>query len=361
MALIVLVFVVGLAATAYLMRALNANALKIEQDRKTAVALAEAKAALIGWSVQHATKPGTLPCPDTANSGSPQSSGSNCLSSIGRLPGKKIGIGELRDADGECLWYAISPNFRDVISVTSRSSNPLNSTTAGTITLLDHNGAPLPVNPVIAVIISPGKPHGSQDRSGSSATFCGGNNTASNYLDTLNGHDNASGNPVGNNLTFITAAATDSFNDRFVYISAEQLYGPLRKRIANELKGPDEPPTGGLRMYYSSHGVYPWAGDVNGNQSSSSTSGPLAYNDLTITPSALNTWLKNNGWYALTTYRVGSSFRPGTSGYNQTCTTGCVAVRGLNTPAVVAVGGGASAWSTRICEPNSVMTSCPAP
>src|SRR5450830_116762 len=118
-ALIIMALILLLAGTAVMFSVLDATSVKIERDKKTAAALAEAKAALIGWSAGHATMPGALPCPDTSNFGS---SGACTATAgiIGRLPWKTLGLNDLRDGNGECLWYALSPLYRDTISVSSR-------------------------------------------------------------------------------------------------------------------------------------------------------------------------------------------------------------------------------------------------
>jgi hypothetical protein len=364
MMLIMLVFIVGLAATVYLVHALNANTVKIERDKKTTAALAEAKAALIGWSTGHATMPGALPCPDDSNTG--VSGGCN-TGFIGHLPWKTLGINDLRDGSGECLWYALSPEYRNNITVASRISTPINSSIPGTITVKGADGTnfPSPVNPVIAVIIAPGAPLAVQNRTSAGSTVCGGNFLPSNYLDTAQGVNNSTGNhvPLSNNYTFITGAASNAFNDRLIYIKAEDLYGPVRKRIADELTGVGTPGNTGFRKYYVDNQVYPWAGDASGDIVANSTSGPVPYNALTLTPSSLRSWMINNGWMLFVTYQIGTNFNPDSSAsFPQHCTAGnCITVRGIDVPASVTVGGGASTWTTRVCESNAVMTSCPPP
>jgi hypothetical protein len=324
MTLIMLVFIVGMAATAYMVHALNGNTVKIERDKKTAAALAEAKVALIGWAVGNANAPGAnmpgaLLCPDTNNTGNP----GTCTSTvgiIGRLPWKKLGVNDLRDGDGECLWYALSPVYRNTITVANRISNPLNSTISGTITVKDGDGTslPTPINPVIAVIIAPGVPLTGQDRSSASSTVCGGNTTASNYLDAAQGINNSTGNVSGSNYTFIAGAASDTFNDKLIYITADELYRSVRKRMVKEILGNVTPPSG-LADYYDSppsspsHSYPCPAATPTGNADcsiSAGTPGFVPYNDPSLGPlqySALGLWLTNNGWFALAAYSRYSS------------------------------------------------------
>jgi len=362
--LIIFAMILLLAGATVLFSVLDSNSIKIERGKKTAVALGEAKAALLGWSTGHATMPGALPCPDTNNTGS----SGTCTATagiIGRLPWKTLGANDLRDGNGECLWYALSPVYRNTITVASRVSNPINSNIPGTITVKGANGTtlPAPVNPAIVVVIAPGAPLTGQDRSNASSTVCGGNTTASNYLDTAQGVNNSTGNVSGSNYTFIAGAASDTFNDRLIYITAEDLYGPVRKRIADELAGVGTPGNTGLRKYYVNNQVYPWAGDISGNVVTNTSSGYVPYNVLTLTPSSLRSWMINNGWMSLVTYQIGADFNPNSSAsFPQQCTAGnCVTVRGAQVPASVTLGGGIGTWTSRVCETNAVMTSCPLP
>jgi len=85
-----LLFILMLASVVLLMSVLDAKGVKLERDKKTLASLALAKAALIGWSAANATMPGSLPCPDTNNTGSAGSCGASS-GNLGRLPWKTLG------------------------------------------------------------------------------------------------------------------------------------------------------------------------------------------------------------------------------------------------------------------------------
>ncbi len=357
-----LVFILGLTATGYLINAFSPKGANLQRDRKTTVALATAKSGLIGWAVKHASMPGVLPCPDTDNDGLSNATGSNCDAYIGRLPWKTIGLGPIKDGDDECLWYALSPIYRDSISVSNRNSLPLNSNTAGTLSLVDASGTllPSPPSPAIALIIAPGTPLSGQSRTGP-VSLCGGNSSSPNYLDALASVNNATGNVSGVNYTFVVAPPSTTFNDRIEPIAPEQLRQPLRRRIANEIRGGDTPPTAGLRNFYNHQHYFPWAGNFLGIQQTNLLSGFIPYNDPNYAHPTLGTWLMNNGWYGVTSYQVGTDFQPGTeSTFPQTCAGGCVTARSVNVPAKITVGGGAASWTARVCMDTATMT-CPAP
>ena len=99
----------------------TANQVSIERDRRTLQTLQEAKSALIIWAasevMQTSFQPGALPCPDRklssdANTGYGESTCTSAASRIGRFPWRTLGASDLRDGNGDQLWYVISSNFR---------------------------------------------------------------------------------------------------------------------------------------------------------------------------------------------------------------------------------------------------------
>jgi hypothetical protein len=301
-ALIALLAILTTGILYVLLDRLDASAIRRQRDDVTAQALARAKDALIGYAAS-SDPPGALLCPDTAtNTGVPSVTTSDCAGSnyIGRLPWKTLGLGDLRDGNGQCLWYAISPVFRNKMTSASRIALPLNTSTAGTITLQFGSGTnlPAPPNPVAAVIIAAGMPIGSQDQATSGSPLCGGNTLATNYLDigpAPNYINNATGNISGSNMTFVTDGPSASFNDRFVYITAAELMDAVGWRIATDIRGTPPPNPKGLSKYFADHGALPApvAGLV--------PSGLLDYDTDTLT------WLTENNWFGLVGYSTPTS------------------------------------------------------
>lgn len=134
-----------------------------EREAKTAYALQAAKKALLAHVAHYAARtnfdfPGRMPCPEslnaygTANAGQSPGACSNTTPVIGRLPWHTLGIDELRDGDGELLWYALSPNFHPTtFPLNPAPPNPyLNF---GTPPALPFDGTN-----VVAVVIAPGSP-----------------------------------------------------------------------------------------------------------------------------------------------------------------------------------------------------------
>jgi len=175
-ALIVLLALIGFLVVGVLLTVARSSAIDTERQMRTAQALAKAKEGLIAYAVAvlpdtSAKRPGDLPCPDLDNDGDAQETCKTASERIGRLPWRTLGLSDLRDANGERLWYALSTRFRrSTVNQCEEAAGPrcLNSETPGTITVRDrqgtivHDGA-IPANDpatvptgAIAVVFSPG-------------------------------------------------------------------------------------------------------------------------------------------------------------------------------------------------------------
>ena len=280
----------------------GAAAPRAREAAATAHALAQARQALIGWSVgaglagggmEHA--PGVLPFPDRNTDKNGYDGKADCVTSglsdrhlIGRLawagdaspcPARALGV-ELRDGSGEPLWYAVS---RNLVSHRggSASDPPINPGLLDGppaypwLRLIDADGGVVrgsdgePLE-IAAVIIAPGPPLAGQVRTGAAPD-------AVQYLDnaTVDGvtYDNADSDGCRDAVAgasahtdcpglageeFIlypdsrdTGTATDSFNDRIAYVTAEELLRAAEARALGAMALV-------LERYRASHGAYPW-------------------------------------------------------------------------------------------------------
>jgi hypothetical protein len=281
-ALILMVFILTLVVLAYTVKALNGNDLRVKEATITSQALAEAKAALIGWSVNHPNTPGLMPYPDRNADAGGYDGLSDCPGGvtlyshlIGRLPWKNAdyndcnvllnGLGkEFLDGSNEPLWYAVSKNLVHIYSpITPDFINPslIDNPPSAWMTVYDKNGQ-LVSNRVAAIIFSPGSAISDQDRSGGKAD-------ATNYLDAF---DLQSGGGTKSNRTYSSAdedfymgedgrgVRSDNmvfqqpyyFNDKLVYITIDELMVEIEKRAAGEARQ-------ALKKYYSANQYYPYA------------------------------------------------------------------------------------------------------
>ena len=289
-------------ASVLLARVDTTASVRVREATATARALADARRALLGWSVgaglagsgeEHV--PGTLPFPDRNTDPNGYDGEADCVTSglsdrhlIGRLawagetspcPSRPLGV-EIRDGSGEVLWYAVSRNLVNHRggSAPDRPINPglldgapaypwLRLVDASGSVLLASDGEPLEI---AAVIIAPGPALPGQTRSGAAPD-------SSQFLDavTVNGvtYDNADSDgcrdvvagahahadcPGNAGEEFIlypdsrgTADESDSFNDRIAYITAEELLRAAEVRALGAMAVV-------LERYRTNHGAYPW-------------------------------------------------------------------------------------------------------
>jgi type II secretory pathway pseudopilin PulG len=225
----VMLVILVVGGAAFLVSSLSTTALKTARQEKAAEALAQAKEALIGYAAGDENRPGELPCPDINNDGvvtisgpAADYSGSNCISLIGRLPWKTLGLPDLRD---ENLWYAVSDPFH------ANSAAVLNSDTAGTLTVTGNVSA----SNVIAIVFAPGQSLSGQDRSAANI------NTFSAYLESVV--------TAPTSFSLLTPdnqpGGNYSYNDQLMLITHDTLF-PLvekivAKRVRNELFNTSRP------------------------------------------------------------------------------------------------------------------------
>src|SRR6185436_5506383 len=96
------------------------------RERATERALAEAREALLAFAADRAIDTvvgaGYLPCPDLDNDGWAEPTCGSLAGDIGqderigRLPWKTLGIADVRDGDGERLWYAVSAKYKGLLN-----------------------------------------------------------------------------------------------------------------------------------------------------------------------------------------------------------------------------------------------------
>jgi hypothetical protein len=280
---LLIVFVVLIfGASSYLLLSFDLNKRELEKNQKTMQALNEAKLAIIGWSVKH-KNPGTLPCPEdvtlvgTFNEGNSRAT-CNEVNPIGRLPWKTLGIGDIRDGNGDKLWYAISSGFR---------SKPINLNTSATLSVNSH------VSRVVAITFSAGSPLTSQKRINQT--------DIAQYLDL----SNVNGVP-----TFLMGKAKEDFNDRLLFVTKDDLFNAVSMRVLGDIRGTAG--QGGLVDFYFKNGFYPYA-DSNGDGQADSMSlnGNPSYEgvvgrDLAFV-SDIKTMLKDNGWPVFISYQMNSA------------------------------------------------------
>src|SRR3954469_8852362 len=154
--------------------ALGSPASEAMRMRTTERALAQAREALLAYAADRPINtivgPGYLPCPDLDNDGWAEptcgslSGDSGQQERLARLPWKTLGLPDLRDGDGERLWYAVSTRYKGLLNCAASAAcvDMTPASAAGTITVraqsgfLVHDGTG--ASGAVAVVLAPGEP-----------------------------------------------------------------------------------------------------------------------------------------------------------------------------------------------------------
>ena len=159
--------------------------------------------------------------------------------SIGYFPWETLSVDALKDAAGNCLFYAVSPAYKIA------PDDMLNEDTNGMIKILDNSGniikGATPGDRPVAIIIASQAGVAGQNKIKDDTTICGGDYTGATvnlaaYLDNDGITDNA--NPaIANNVIaqFANASPTsidapNPVNDTIVTLSREEIWDHVVKR-----------------------------------------------------------------------------------------------------------------------------------
>ena len=309
MAFVAVLAIVAVSAVIYTFA--SGSQIAAENNRKTALTLVQVKDALIGYAASSPTQPGILPCPDNDNDGSADAPcGAIGVTAIGRVPWKTLGLPDLRDGSGECIWYVVSANFKN-----SGLSGPasVNSDSPGTLAVYDSTGTLThPAASVAAVVIAAGTTLAGQNRSPLGTTVCGGNNNPADYLDAITVGATAFNNATGGGTnSFIAAPFSDPnppipLNDKLLPVTTDALFSVVEKRVLADLRT-------ALRTYRSNNGYFPSAnpyGDATFSCNYIIAQGRVPLNiglgclAFANWGSELPAWFATNNWQNVTYYAV---------------------------------------------------------
>lgn len=210
----------------------------------TQQALVAAKNALLGYAAsypelrQKDTKNrlayvyGHLPCPNLENTANPGQEAIQCekqgVSSLGRLPWSSLGLPPLKDESGECLWYAVSGNYK-----ANPKADLLNPDVLGQFIIqATVNNPQIIADDVVAVVIAPGPLQPNQSRPLLTSNQCSSDLNPANFLDAYSGGSNAviSGEPEGFTYFVQAGQANPSLNDRMIWITRKELFDVIGQR-----------------------------------------------------------------------------------------------------------------------------------
>ena len=257
-ALLLVVLLVFTLGVAFLLDSLDTASILAARDAETRRVLVQAKEALLGDTlsgtdyVQH----DALRLPDLGTSRNSMASTSEGgatgefsgntknLSVIGRFPWRTLGLVPLKDAQGECLWYAVS-------NAVKAAPKPIsfNWDTLGAFEIFRADGTRLgsapgststteenPHDRALAVIFSAGPPLAGQDRQSLTldvVTECAGNYDARNYLDALNYFPGSTNNASGDTADApkaLVLGPSEVINDHLITISSKEIFDRVKSR-----------------------------------------------------------------------------------------------------------------------------------
>ncbi len=145
-ALLIMLVIVVLGSLYAVTGQLEFASRKYARDELTMKSLLRAKEALIGYAATYRDNYGGqvfgyLPCPDLNGDGSADTLVAGCNTAdgnavVGLLPYKELGLPDLRDSSGNCLWYAVSSGYK----AAPTKATPMNWDTLGQLAVLDTDG-----------------------------------------------------------------------------------------------------------------------------------------------------------------------------------------------------------------------------
>lgn len=277
-ALLVFMLIFFLASISLLLSRADGLRSRASSDQTTSAALAQAKEALIGRAVADKERPGSLPCPDFDDDGKANGS---CSETIGRLPWKTLDLPDLRDGDGNRLWYALASELRQIVTPPNEINPKLD---LGLVLDEKEN--------IAAIVFSAGPPLAGKDGRPS--------NDIDDYLDGAN----KDGGP------YISGPTSSTFNDKTVAISRDQLFRIVNRQVLGLLNT-------GLEKYYAANtDHYP----VDGADLKIALD---TYLDTTV-----RDMLNKNGWYAITNYKPEPDRKSATLSITATPATSCAITPG---------------------------------
>ncbi|MBC7780147.1 MAG: hypothetical protein H7125_08580 [Proteobacteria bacterium] len=216
-ALLALLVLVGIVAAVFVVRSLDADTLRAQQEQRTTDALATAREALLAFAAANDDRPGSFPCPDVNNDGrstlGTEYAGGECTAYIGRLPWALLRIPELRDGSGETLWYALSRSFRSAGPV-NETVGMVNPDTSAALSIIDRP------DEVVAIVFAPGPALAGQQRDGPQRLL------PPNYLDGVNATPTSA---------FSAAPRSATFNDRLLAVTRADAIALAERRVAREV------------------------------------------------------------------------------------------------------------------------------
>lgn len=281
----------------------------------TAVALADARRALLARALADGNRPGSLPCAAPDEGGSGTFNGNPCDAEHGWFPYRTLDTEPPRDVSGARLWYALDGELSD-----RDSQEPINpEEKPGNLEFDGREG-------YAAVIMAPGDPLPGQSRTG---------DTPTDYLEE--GNDSLP--------AFTDCTDVDDCNDRLRAISIDELFDGVQRRVARETakvlrdfyRDSSPAPASRYLPYTADFGSTECTDDgaALGQLPTTDTDDDCGGSDKVLETAAFPEWMTDNGWLSLVVYHVD----PLCTEAERRCGDATLDFAGESVPAVIAVAG----------------------
>jgi hypothetical protein len=228
-----------------MLKGVSVEQLRSDQAVNTQSALNRAKQALLDHAVTYADgNPGDygfLPCPDYRDDATPEGgSDGNCgavnVNIMGLFPWASLETGILRSGTGQCLWYAVSGDYKS-----SPRTAMLNEDSNGAMRLYRAMGAGIKQGAaaedrVVAVIIDPGGVLPGQNRNFDDSSLCGLDYFPAEYLEGDGIHNNSLLSGIAFAIDDFIESGTGTeelatpYNDNIVTITRNELWDAILSR-----------------------------------------------------------------------------------------------------------------------------------
>ncbi len=299
--LLVLVIIIVLAFVTYSFSGISITQVHIDQSKNTAVALKQAKQAIINYAITYSNREvgndyGVFPHPETIKNGAygnmPGNVGTKNTNTVGWLPWRSLDLSALKDESGTCLFYAVSGTYKLGGTV---QADMINDDSIGMFQVVDSATPPAVPNVlkgeaiedrVVALVIAPGEALPGQVRAPSVVSSnCGDDyENVSAYLEGDSNTDNSLVSNMEDTVDqFIHSTESSknedpAYNDKFLTITRDEIWNAIVKR--DDFKNDMESLTLALATCvanYANHALndgrrLPWATKIV-------LGGPLSYRD----------------------------------------------------------------------------------
>lgn len=236
-----LAFVLSVSFAAIFVSHLGITNFDIEREKRSILALNEAKVALVGYMLKRQPpdeRVGDLPCPDkSSDKNYDGTQDSPCASSrVGKFPWRNVddkdnfvdGISlDLLDGYNERLWFVVSRNLVDPTNVPLINNSIVSAPKYPWLSVYNDKGVLL-TNRAAALIISPGKALQTQNRAGSLPAVA-------QFLDSVVVNGVSYTNSSATGTKFISGNLYDQsgtllLNDRVAFLTIDEVM-PLIEKV----------------------------------------------------------------------------------------------------------------------------------